>query len=29
VGSAARARLLADKIDVTAWMVEYIEREFG
>jgi predicted glycosyltransferase len=29
LGSAARARLLADKIDVTAWMVEYIEREFG
>jgi hypothetical protein len=29
VGSAARARLLADKIDVTGWMVEYIEREFA
>jgi hypothetical protein len=29
VGAAARARLLADKIDVTAWMIDYIEREFG
>ena len=29
VGSAARARLLADKVDVTAWMIDYIEREFG
>jgi predicted glycosyltransferase len=25
---AARARLLADKIDVTAWMLEFFEREF-
>jgi hypothetical protein len=29
VGAAARTRLLADKIDVTAWMIDYIEREFG
>jgi predicted glycosyltransferase len=27
-GGAARARLLADKIDVTAWMVNYFEEEF-
>jgi predicted glycosyltransferase len=28
VGQAARHRLLADKIDVTSWMVDYFEREF-
>jgi predicted glycosyltransferase len=26
---AARARLLADKIDVTGWMLEFFEREFS
>jgi hypothetical protein len=26
---AARARLLEDKIDVTAWMIEYFESNFG
>lgn len=29
VGAVARERLLRDKIDVTGWMVEYIEREFA
>jgi predicted glycosyltransferase len=27
-GRAARERLLAEKIDVTAWMVEYFEKQF-
>ena len=25
----ARKRLLADKVDVTAWMLEFFEREFA
>jgi predicted glycosyltransferase len=29
LGQAARQRLLADKIDVTAWMVDYFERHFS
>lgn len=29
MGQAARTRLLADKIDVTAWMVEYFEQQFS
>jgi len=29
LGQLARARLLDDKIDVTAWMVDYFESEFG
>jgi uncharacterized protein len=29
MGQRARARLLADKIDVTTWMVDYFEREFS
>jgi predicted glycosyltransferase len=28
LGSSARQKLLAEKIDVTAWMVNYFEREF-
>jgi predicted glycosyltransferase len=28
-GQAARARLLADKIDVTAWMMDYFESSFA
>jgi hypothetical protein len=28
-GGLARQRLLADKIDVTAWMTDYFERCFG
>ena len=26
---AARARLLADKVDVTAWMLDFFEREYA
>jgi len=29
LGARGRARLLADKIDVTAWMVEFFESHFG
>jgi hypothetical protein len=28
-GKKARERLLADKIDLTGWMVEFFEREFA
>jgi hypothetical protein len=28
-GQAARARLLAEKIDVTSWMIHYFETTFA
>ncbi len=28
-GSRARERLLAEKIDVTQWMIDYFELHFG